>query len=189
MFALGIPGGEMKRTCTWIVMGLMAGALVAGCGDRGRADAERQADEAREQAAEAASSAAAGARDAATRAGEAAQSAVDATRDAIEHAGESETARKAAELGAAATGAAADLTRSAARAAAGGALTAAIKTALMADRTIDASGIDVDTDETRRVVSLKGRVQTTAQRTAAVALARTKAPGYEIRDQLIIQAP
>lgn len=179
----------MMRTSAWILMGLMATALVAGCGDSGRADAERRAGEARKQAADAASSAAAGARDAATKAGEAAQGAVDATRDAIEQAGESETARKAAELGAAATSAAADLTRSAARAAAGGALTAAIKTALMADRAIDASGIDVDTDETRRVVTLKGHVQTPAQRTAAVALARTKAPGYEIRDQLIIQAP
>ena len=179
----------MIRTATWTVMVLMVAGMLAGCGSDDRAEAERRADEARKQAEDAASSAAAGAREAATRAGEAAQGAVEATREAIQKASDSDAARKAAEMGAAATGVAADLTRAAATAAAGGALTAAIKTALMADREIDATGIDVDTDEARRVVTLGGRVPTAAQRTAALALARTKAPGYEIRDRLVVDAP
>jgi osmotically-inducible protein OsmY len=168
----------MFRMPTWTLMVLMATGALTGCDKGGRADAERRAAETRKQAAEAAA-----------RAGEAAQGAVEATREAIAKAGESDTARKAAEVGAAATGVAADLTRSAAAAAAGGALTAAIATALMADRNIDASRIDVDTDEARRIVTLKGRVPTAAQRTAALALARTKATGYEIRDQLVVDAP
>lgn len=170
-------------------LGVLVLVSVTGCNDARRDEAERRAEEARKEAAEAASAAATEAQSAATRAGEAAREAVDATRNALEAAKGSDAAQKAAEAGAAATAAAAGLTRTAATAVAGGALTAAVKTALMADRTIDASNVDVDTDEARRVVSLKGRVPTAAQRTAAVALARAKAPGYEISDQLVVGRP
>lgn len=175
--------------CTSRWLGVVVLVAVTGCNDARRDEAERRAEEARKEAAEAAGTAATEAQKAATRAGEAAREAVDATRHALETAKDSEAAKQAAEAGAAATAAAAGLTRTAATAVAGGALTAAIKTALMADRAIDASHIDVDTDEARRVVSLKGRVPTAGQRTAAVALARAKAPGYEISDQLTVGRP
>lgn len=170
-------------------MGVLALVAVTGCNDARREEAERRADEARKEAAEATATAATEAQKAATRAGEAAREAVDATRHALEAAKRSDAAQQAAEAGAAATAAAAGLTRTAATALAGGALTAAIKTALMADRTIDASNIDVDTDEPGRVVSLKGRVPSAAQRSAAVAVARAKAPGYAISDQLVVDRP
>jgi osmotically-inducible protein OsmY len=163
-------------TSRWL--GVLLLMTVAGCTDGRRDEAERRAEEARQEA-----------QRAAERAGEAARDAVDATREALASATDSEAAHKAAEAGAAATAAAAGLTRTAATAVAGGALTAAIKTALMADRDIDASNIDVDTDEARRVVALKGHVPTAAQRTAAVALARAKAPGYDISDQLVVGRP
>jgi osmotically-inducible protein OsmY len=174
-------------TSRWL--GVLLLVAVAGCSDARRDEAERRADEAKREAAEAAATAATEAQEAAARAGAAAREAVDATREALDAARDSEAAQKAAEAGAAATAAAAGLTRTAATAVAGGALTAAVKTALMADRAIDASNIDVDTDEARRVVSLKGHVPTAAQRTAAVALARQKAPGYEISDQLVVGRP
>lgn len=165
---------------------LAATLLVAGCSDSRQEEAERRAREAKEQAAAATETAAEQTREAAGRAADVTRDAMTAAQQAIENAGDSEAAKKAAEAGAAATAVAADLTRAAASAAAGGALTAAVKTALIADRDIEAAGIDVDTSEAAKTVTLSGRVPTAAQRTAAVALARTKAPGYEIVDRLTV---
>ena len=61
-----------------------------------------------------------------------------------------------------------------------------VKAALMADESIDASHIDVDTDADTRTVTLKGTVPTAAQKAAAERLARDKAPGYTIRNLLTL---
>jgi osmotically-inducible protein OsmY len=56
----------------------------------------------------------------------------------------------------------------------------------MADKGIDASHIDVDTDAGTRTVSLKGTVPTAAQKAAAEKVARDKAEGYSVRNLLTV---
>ncbi len=72
---------------------------------------------------------------------------------------------------------------------AGGAIAAAVETidvksALMADRTVDASHIDVDTFPHTKTVVLKGSVKTATQRDEAARIAAAEAPGYRIDNQL-----
>ena len=85
---------------------------------------------------------------------------------------------------------AADATKDAARDAAG-AIKAAVETvdvksALMADRTVDASHINVDTFHETKTVVLKGSVKTAAQRAEAARIAAAEAPSYRIDNQLTI---
>ncbi len=74
---------------------------------------------------------------------------------------------------------------------AGGAIAAAIETidvksALMADRTVDASHINVDTFHETKTVVLKGSVKTATQRDEAARIANAEAPGYRIDNQLTV---
>lgn len=90
-------------------------------------------------------------------------------------AAESETAAKAKET-AAKTGAVV-----------GAALeTAEIKTAMMADKTLDATSINVDTYADTKTVILRGSVPTAAQREQAGRIAVAKAPGYRIDNKLAV---
>ncbi len=78
-----------------------------------------------------------------------------------------------------------------AAATAGGAIAAAIETvdvksALMADRTVDSSHINVDTFHETKSVVLKGSVKTATQRDEAARIAAVEAPGYRIDNQLTI---
>lgn len=73
----------------------------------------------------------------------------------------------------------------------GGAVAAAIETidvksALMADRTVDASHINVDTFHETKTVVLKGSVKTATQRDEAARIAAAEAPGYRIDNQLTV---
>lgn len=73
----------------------------------------------------------------------------------------------------------------------GGAIAAAIETidvksALMADRTVDASHINVDTFHETKTVVLKGSVKTATQRDEAARIAAVEAPGYRIDNQLTV---
>ncbi len=61
-----------------------------------------------------------------------------------------------------------------------------VKSALMADRTVDASHINVDTFHETKTVVLKGSVKTAAQRDEAARIATAKAPGYRIDNQLTV---
>ena len=61
-----------------------------------------------------------------------------------------------------------------------------VKSALMADRTVDASHINVDTFADTKTVALKGSVKTATQRDEAARIAATEAPGYRIDNQLTI---
>jgi osmotically-inducible protein OsmY len=63
-----------------------------------------------------------------------------------------------------------------------------VKAALMADKAIDASRIDVDGDAATKTLTLKGTVPSGAHKTAAEKLARDKAEGYKIRNQLTVAA-
>jgi osmotically-inducible protein OsmY len=63
-----------------------------------------------------------------------------------------------------------------------------VKTALMADKSVDASHIDVDTSGDAHTVTLKGTVPTAAQKDAAKRIAHGKAPGWKIVNQLTVAA-
>jgi osmotically-inducible protein OsmY len=65
--------------------------------------------------------------------------------------------------------------------------TAEVKAALVADSRVDAAGIDVDTDDREKTVTLKGHVPSAAQKLAAGQIARDKAEGYEIRNDLAVR--
>jgi osmotically-inducible protein OsmY len=64
-----------------------------------------------------------------------------------------------------------------------------VKAALLADKRVDASGINVDTDHETRTVTLKGRVPSSDQRMAAEEIAREQATGYSVANELVVQPP
>jgi len=65
--------------------------------------------------------------------------------------------------------------------------TARVKMALMADTTIDASDVNVDTSNDTKTVTLNGSVKSEAQKARAETLATEKAPGYTVVNNLIIK--
>jgi osmotically-inducible protein OsmY len=62
-----------------------------------------------------------------------------------------------------------------------------VKTALMADATVDASDINVDTFHETKTVVLKGTVPTTAQKDEAGKIATREAEGYKIDNRLVVK--
>ena len=62
-----------------------------------------------------------------------------------------------------------------------------VKTALMADSSIDASRIDVDTDDNTKTVTLKGSVKSAAQKASAERIAKAKAEGYKVKNLLVVR--
>ena len=145
--------------------GLLAAAVIAvGCSDR----TEQRTKEAAQATGAAVESAA---HDTAQNAEKAKDAVVNATRDARN----SDTARDANALAKEA-------------AAAGGAAieTAQIKAALIADSRVTATDIDVDTDHRTRTVTLKGHVPSATQRTVAGEIAKKKAEGYTIINDLAV---
>ena len=63
-----------------------------------------------------------------------------------------------------------------------------VKSALMADRTVDASHINVDTIHETKTVVLKGSVKSATQRDEAARIAAAEATGYRIDNQLTVVA-
>ena len=61
-----------------------------------------------------------------------------------------------------------------------------VKSALIADGRVDASNINVDTSSSTKTVVLKGSVPSAQQKTQAEAIARDKAEGYTINNQLTV---
>ena len=62
-----------------------------------------------------------------------------------------------------------------------------IRLALRSDAGVDASRIDVDVDHAARVVSLKGAVSSSAERTRAEEVTRNHVNGYRIDNQLEVR--
>src|SRR5262249_11806961 len=116
------------------------------------------------------------------KAKEAAGDASDKTRDTT-----SDMKQDAKELGNAIEDKTKDAAKTTADTMDGAAQTMQIKTALIADKTVDASGINVATDGTAKTVTLKGHVPTAAQKMTAERIAGEKAPGYRIVNQLMVQ--
>ena len=64
--------------------------------------------------------------------------------------------------------------------------TADVKAALMADPNIDASKIDVDTNGDTKTVTLTGTVPSAAAKTTAESIAKNKAEGYAVVNNLTV---
>lgn len=62
-----------------------------------------------------------------------------------------------------------------------------VKTALMAEASVDASDINVDTFHETKTVVLKGSVATAAQKAEAGRVAAREAEGYKIENQLVVK--
>ena len=111
------------------------------------------------------------------RAAEATEKARDRSAPAMERA--TDAAGKAADETAKAVGTAGRATRAAIE-------TLDVKAALMADKRVDATGIDVDTNYETKTVVLKGHVPNALQRTVAGEIAAAKADGYKVRNELAV---
>ncbi len=61
-----------------------------------------------------------------------------------------------------------------------------VKTAILADKTVDAGAIDVDTYGDTKTVVLRGSVPTQAQKARAEQIAREHATGYKIDNKLAV---
>ena len=61
-----------------------------------------------------------------------------------------------------------------------------VKAALMADSSVDASRIDVDVSAWSRTVTLNGYVATAGERAKAEAIARAKASGYKVVNNIAL---
>ena len=61
-----------------------------------------------------------------------------------------------------------------------------VKTAILADKTVDAGAIDVDTYADTKTVVLRGSVPSEAQKTRAEQIAREHAPSYRIDNKLAV---
>ena len=64
--------------------------------------------------------------------------------------------------------------------------TLAVKTALMADTRVNASHVDVDSDFVAKIVHLRGTVPTAAEKTIAGEIARDKADGWQVSNELVV---
>ncbi len=70
----------------------------------------------------------------------------------------------------------------------GGAMeTGQVKAAIIADSRVAAGDINVDTDEAKKTVTLKGSVRTEAEKTIAGEIATAKAVGYAVINDLAIK--
>ena len=61
-----------------------------------------------------------------------------------------------------------------------------VKTAIIADKTVDSGAIDVDTFQDKKVVVLRGSVPTEAQKARAEQIARNNATGYTVENRLAV---
>lgn len=68
----------------------------------------------------------------------------------------------------------------------GGLETIDVKSAILADKTIDAGAIDVDTYQDKKLVVLRGSVPTAEQKARAEQIARENATGYTIDNRLAV---
>jgi osmotically-inducible protein OsmY len=67
-----------------------------------------------------------------------------------------------------------------------GAKTVDVKTALMSEKGIDTSAINVDTFAETKTVVLRGSVPTADMKARAESVARREAPGYTIKNELAV---
>ena len=171
---------RIRMTSLGLPAALLAASLFGACSNTAKGiqeDTAQNAAKAKDASADAAAAterAAADAKEKAEYGAEATKAAADKAEDATKTGAE-----KAAE-------ATKDAARDTANAADGAQQTMQIKTALMEDKSVDASGIDVDTNGTTKTVTLKGHVPTNAQRASAARIAKSKAPDYTVVNNLTV---
>ena len=68
----------------------------------------------------------------------------------------------------------------------GGLETVDVKSAIIADKTIDSGAIDVDTYQDKKVVVLRGSVPSEAQKAKAGQIAKDHAKGYTVDNRLAV---
>jgi predicted small secreted protein len=68
----------------------------------------------------------------------------------------------------------------------GGLETVDVKSAIIADKTIDSGAIDVDTFQDKKLVVLRGSVPTAEQKARAEQIARDNAKGYTVENRLAV---
>jgi osmotically-inducible protein OsmY len=68
----------------------------------------------------------------------------------------------------------------------GGLQTLDVKSAIIADKSIDSGAIDVDTYADKKLIVIRGSVPTEAQKTKASEIAQKNAEGYKIDNQLAV---
>ncbi len=61
-----------------------------------------------------------------------------------------------------------------------------VKSAIIADKSIDSGAIDVDTYQDKKLVVLRGSVPTEAQKQRAEQIARENATSYRIENRLVV---
>ena len=166
---------SMKAMTAWIGAASLAVLSVAcnNTADGMKRDAEenqRAAAQASEDARERADRAADRASDSADKAGDKISEAAKESKDAIGTAGE--------KIG--------DAASSAGRTTEAAIETMEVKTALAADKRVDASNINVDTNGDTKTVTLKGFVPSASQKSIAERIARDKAEGYRVKNELMV---
>jgi osmotically-inducible protein OsmY len=143
--------------------------------------AKPAAEEAGEKLKELGGKAVEGAKDLGDKAAEGARKAGEKVEEGAEKAGD-KTARGAEKTGEKAEGAG-DVLSAAKQ-------TTVVKVALMADKDVDSSHIDVDTEASTKTVMLKGSVPTAAQKTTAERIAKAKvSKGYSVHNMLTVAKP
>lgn len=157
---------------------LVAACMATGCSDK----TEQQAREAGQRAADAARATGAAVGSAAQDAVNNAERASDAVQNASQTKTDAEaTLKQAGESAKSVVTTAADTANAAAQ-------TAKVKTALVADSSVKAADINVDTDAATKTIVLKGHVPSATQKAAAGRIAAEKAsPGYTVRNDLEVR--
>ena len=171
---------KIRMTSLGLPAALLAASLFGACSNTAKGieeDTAQNTAAAKQASADAAAASERAAEDAKIKA----ENAADATKAAAENAAEAtkDGVEKAAE-------ATKDAARDSANKADGAQQTMQIKSALMADKSVDATGIDVDTNGTTKTVTLKGHVPSEAQKASAARIAKSKAPDYTVVNNLTI---
>ena len=171
---------KLRMTSLGLPAALLAASLFGACSNTARGIQEDTAQNA-EKAKEASADASAASKRAADDAKEAAEHAAEATKDAVATAGDK--AKTASEEAEAKAKSAATNTANTVDAAQ---QTTEIKAALIAEKSVDASKINVDSDGATMTVTLRGSVPTAAQKSAAERIAKNKAPSYKVVNLLTV---
>lgn len=146
------------------------------------------AEEAGEKLKELGGKAVEGAKDLGDKAAEGARKAGDKIEEGADKAAD-KTARGAEKVERGAEKAAGE-TEGAGDAVSAAAQTTMVKAALMADKSVDASRIDVDTEGGTKTVMLKGSVPSAAMKAAAESIAKAKvSKGYSVHNMLTVAKP
>ena len=160
---------KIRMTSLGLPAALLAASLFGACSNTAKGvqeDTAQNAEKAKEASAEAAAATERAAEDAKVKM----DNAAEATKAGAETAAEATK----------------DAARNTANTADGAQQTMQIKTALLADKSVDASSIDVDTNGMTKTVTLKGHVPNAAQKASAERIAKSKAPDYTVVNNLTV---